>query len=69
MSSEFNISNEGYDSGQSSQDKGKGKEREIVNRFPNPPQPNQNYPRPQMPYPWPPTVTTSDNTDVLTAFA
>jgi hypothetical protein len=40
---DYNTPNEGYDSGPSSQDKGKGKERDIVNRFPNPPQPNQNY--------------------------
>lgn len=61
---DFNMtSNEEYDYGQSSQDKGKGKETEIVNRFPNPPEPNQNYPRPQMPYRWPTPVITNDNTD------
>ncbi|SCO41972.1 uncharacterized protein FFMR_06604 [Fusarium fujikuroi] len=61
---DFNMtSNKEYDYGQSSQDKSKGKETEIVNRFPNPPPPNQNYPRPQMPYRWPTPVITNDNTD------
>ncbi|KAH7253609.1 uncharacterized protein BKA55DRAFT_538475 [Fusarium redolens] len=55
--------NEGDEFGQSSQDKGKGKERETVNEFPTPPQPNQNFPRPQIPYRWPTPVATNDNTD------
>lgn len=57
------ISNEGHESGQSSQDKGKGKERETVNEFPTPPQPNQNRPRPQIPCRWPTPVATNDYTD------
>jgi hypothetical protein len=55
--------NEGDEFGQSSQDKGKGKEKETVNEFPTPPQPNQNFPRPQIPYRWPTPVATNDNTD------